>query len=776
MPGKENSLQGLARARNLLDQGFFEQAVEKSASTLEQVMREALATPSLLGLAPEEYFALVPKVSEKVAATGKPVRNLGLGDLIGIYREAGLFSVVSRRESSSLKEFQADRLKIVNDRRVASIHHGSTRSKMEAEQSLIIVESALLEIGYLVESEVAALREKQSAPIIPMTVSNLPQPPFVKFVGRNDAIETIVNLFSSDNPKLWAVQLTGEGGIGKTALAYHLAETLFSSGRFQAVIWFSGKLTRLTSSGIEQLRATPPGLSELCTAILDAFGEPIRPAKQDFDWVRRRAAAHLAAQPTLIIVDNWETILDPDVTAFLEALPPSVRLLSTTRVKVGGHKVVEILGLSIAECKTLAISLLGSEARAARTLASSQGVAEELTEVTSGNPLAISLVCAWVSEGLDLQGALRKIGRHRAGLHDFLYQELFSQLDDVAKDVLYTLASVERALTKPELAHIMERDIESIENAVHRLLKYSMVLDRSNLQEPDDRFRVAYVARQLAAAFALRKLDHDSTLRARVAGFKARAEELRSGGLATSFIDMRTLQSDGDRFLVTKCNESARKNDLEGIRTAVREASGNWIPLAFLVREYARQGRADEIGPEIVSLSTMPIDAQAGVQEVLWELVRSGNAPPSVVQNLAQPQRLATLDLITLHKAATFLGKAGLFPIAEAAHQLGAERSRAAGNARQESFFLVGRIENNLQWIWSDGFRELTSEVSIEKLKLADRLLADVERIGQTAPSIVANKRTRLAELKGRVEARVADRHVPVTGGTPMPSTERNAP
>lgn len=769
-------VQGLARARNLLDQGFYEQSVEKAASVLEQVMREALATPSLLNLTADEYFSLAPKIGEKVTQTGKTVKNLGLGELIGVYREAGLFPVVARKESARLKEFQADRLKLVNDRRVGSIHHGGSRTKMEAEQGLIIVESALLEIGYLHEDDVSSLREKRSAPIAPMTVSNLPQPPFVTFVGRNDSIEAIEGLFASENPKLWAVQLTGEGGIGKTALAYFLAERMFSSGRFQAVIWFSGKLTRLTSGGIEQLRATPPGISELCTAVLDAFGEPIRPVKQDFEWVRRRAASHLAAQPTLIIVDNWETIQDPEVTNFLEGLPPSVRLLSTTRIKVGGHKVVEIMGLSIAECKTLALSLLGSESRAGKTLVSVQAVAQELQEVTSGNPLAVSLVCAWISEGLDLVAALRKIGRHRSGLHDFLYQELYAQLDVVSQDLLYTLASVERPLTKPELAHVLERDPESIENAIHRLLKFSMILDRSNLQEPDDRFRVAYVARQLAAAFALRRLDHDKELRARISRFKTRAEALRSGTSDDpEFIAGRLLRSDSDRLLASQCSEASRKGDLEAIRNAVREAPGGWIPLAFLVREYARQGRADEVSAEILTLSTLAIDAQAGVLELLWELVRSGNAPPAALHNLAQAARLASLDLITLHKAATYLGKSGLFALADGAHQLGAERSHAAQNTRQLSFFYVGRVENTLQWVWSDGFRELTPEVSKDKLRAAERLLDEAEKIGQTAPSIIANKRHRLAELLHRVEFRSTARTLPVQGdGAPSKSPQRD--
>lgn len=736
-------IERLQRSRGLLSSGYYEQAVEQSASVLEQCMRECLSHSAKLGLPFDAYAKVVPGLQAYAERLGKNVDKFGLGELIGLYRESGLFAALERRDrQASFKEFRQERIQQVNTIRVGSYHDGEALAWATADPCVASVELMLVDLGFLAPEQLQELREAPRD-IKRQTVQNLPSAPYVNFIGRAAEGEQIKGILKASNPKLWAVQVAGEGGIGKTALAYHVAESLYAEGEFESIVWFSGKLNRLSARGIATLRASAPGLPELCTAILDAFGEPIR-TPRDVDVAMRRAKAHLSQQKTLLVVDNWETIQDDAITKFLEDLPGNVHLLSTSRVKVGACKVIELLPFTQQEVVSLFRSLVPPGTLALTQLANAPVLGLRMMEVTKGNPLAVTLLAAWVSEGLDFKRALSKLQEYRSGLLTFLYSELFKRMPAEAQDLLLLMAHLDRAVTKPELVHALDVAEEVVSDHLHELIKLSMALDSTNLEEPEDEFRISYTVRPLAATFAKVIIGKDKETTERIARLRIRADSLVTDAARDEFLRPTDVRSDGEAILVRQCVQALHdKNAAAKLRElAARGASP--IPHAFLMRELHRDGQYTEAEREASIVMRSKLVTQPAVAELLWRMLRERVIPGAALEFIGSEEVMGRLPEVPLHKAAVFLGRSGRFALADNAYRLGLTKSLGK-NKGQYGFFLVAGLDNLLGWA------ESTDDHAERPADLQARIaswLGEAKRMDFIPHYIVSNKERRVRRLE----------------------------
>ncbi len=139
---------------------------------------------------------------------------------------------------------------------------------------------------------------------------------FTRFFGRTEEVQNISDLLQATNTRL--LTLTGPGGSGKTRLAIEAAG-LFAE-TFQGSIWF-----------VSLADISDPSL--ILGAILDALGIA-RSATSD---PREQVVAALSKQPSLLLVDNFEQLVEGGaeiVKSLLEGVP-GLTVLATSRRTLG---------------------------------------------------------------------------------------------------------------------------------------------------------------------------------------------------------------------------------------------------------------------------------------------------------------------------------------------------------------------------------------------------------------------------------------------------------
>jgi predicted ATPase/DNA-binding SARP family transcriptional activator len=197
-------------------------------------------------------------------------------------------------------------------------------------------------------------------------------------VGRQHELDRIARLLASPTPRL--VTLTGTGGSGKSRLALRAAA--------QQQTAFPGRVFMIALAPVA-------GPELVIPAIAEALGVPETGGRSLLDSL----ATHLAHRDTLLVLDNFEHVLDAaaDVSALLAACPP-LRIIATSRVplRVKAEHEFEVPPLE----RDPAVELFAERAREIRhdfTVGSANaGHVAQLCARLDGLPLAIELAAARV--------------------------------------------------------------------------------------------------------------------------------------------------------------------------------------------------------------------------------------------------------------------------------------------------------------------------------------------------------------------------------------------
>ncbi len=225
-------------------------------------------------------------------------------------------------------------------------------------------------------------------------------------VGRTDELEALLTLLAAEDVRL--VTLTGPGGTGKTRLALHAAAEaveLFPNG-----VWFVS---------LESV-SDPALLLPTIAQTLGLYESGDRPVAEVLH-------EHLASQRTLILLDNFEQLLDGarTVSELLDAAA-GVKVLVTSRapLRLAAEHAVPVPPLALPDMASLpalealtqyeAIALFLERARAvAPSFAVTEENAPAIAEVCvrlDGLPLAIELAAARVKL-LPPQALLARLGQ-----------------------------------------------------------------------------------------------------------------------------------------------------------------------------------------------------------------------------------------------------------------------------------------------------------------------------------------------------------------------------
>jgi tetratricopeptide (TPR) repeat protein len=239
------------------------------------------------------------------------------------------------------------------------------------------------------------------------------------FVGRKQDINTIKNYFAESN---LPISITGEGGIGKSELAYkamHKSEDMFD---LIIPIYF-GSLLTFNSFLLEMARSL--------NLPIDEFEKGLSLEN------RREIIINTLGQQfkhPLIYADNYETVagvlstndssasasiqIEQDnarkINGFLENLPPNTAILLTSRERhnLDVERPVRLDGLSEAEGRDLFIELAINHFPIGGPSEKIRKALEELSKKAGGHPLSIELLArSYRGQGLSkLKGMLQHMG------------------------------------------------------------------------------------------------------------------------------------------------------------------------------------------------------------------------------------------------------------------------------------------------------------------------------------------------------------------------------
>ncbi|HVM29211.1 MAG TPA: adenylate/guanylate cyclase domain-containing protein [Candidatus Limnocylindrales bacterium] len=347
--------------------------------------------------------------------------------------------------------------------------------------------------------------------------SNVPAPSS-PLVGREEELETLIHMLSTDDVRL--ITLTGPGGIGKTRLSLAAAPAV--SGRFPDGVLFV------------DLSATRDRAAVL-GAIVEALGLSIGAD----DDLRDALAERLRPLRLLLILDNFEQAMAAvnDLAELLRACPQLVFLVTSREaLRIRGERLVPLGPLSLPDPATgsgavgdleryEAVRLFMYRAREARpgfSLSEANGpLVADICVRLDGLPLAIELAAARLSlfSLEELSDRLRsRLDALRSGQRDLPGRQRtlrstiewsYELLDDDEKQ-LFTVLSLFASARVDAVESVVER-LEQLRN-VDPVERLASLVDKSLLRSVEDPGGRRLVMLETIREYAADRLAQDPAL------------------------------------------------------------------------------------------------------------------------------------------------------------------------------------------------------------------------------------------------------------------------
>lgn len=337
------------------------------------------------------------------------------------------------------------------------------------------------------------------------TLHNLPLPEYDEtgLVGRSKEVGELVALLKRRREPV--ITVTGEGGIGKTALAIQVAFDLVDDidRPFDAVLWTSLKSERLTANGVR----------EIADAARDLAGA-MRPLGATFDsnfvGTVEELAQVLNGLKVLVVFDNLESLGGAEFSTLYNALPDDVAYLVTSRLGIGEfERRYPLNALSERD----SIHLLNDLARS-RRIEHLQRVSMDtrriVVEKLRYSPLAIRWFVLATEAGRDPLQLIKDQGE----LLEFCVRSVFDALSGEAQAVLAALSVVQRPLTADELVVLLDTRIDNVNLGMQELMRGSLIRRDATLSAGDLAQHIRLT--ETASEFLAKKIKHDPALVRRI--------------------------------------------------------------------------------------------------------------------------------------------------------------------------------------------------------------------------------------------------------------------
>ncbi|WP_147442050.1 ATP-binding protein [Corallococcus exercitus] len=325
----------------------------------------------------------------------------------------------------------------------------------------------------------------------------------VDFVGRAKELDELRKWFDDPLSRRWV--LVGDGGKGKSALAYAFAEEIKQEAPepFQLVIWMSAKLKRFQEGQVQKI--DEPDFSNLDSAlsrILALYGWS-EFATHPLESKRTQCLELLNTFPALIVVDDIDSLegSGEDAIEFFTLLLPQTKskaLLTSRRAILGtGHTVTTVTGLGKEDAEHFIRSryqLMGLDSKALTSKTVS-----DIISATESSPLYMEDLIRLAS----IMPLPQAIGEWRSRSGDearkyALGREL-DKLSSRAKETLVAACIGRHAVSFLELQNLTGMTNEALGNSIAELQRLFLV-PKPTVIDGESRYEVNINTRSLVKA------------------------------------------------------------------------------------------------------------------------------------------------------------------------------------------------------------------------------------------------------------------------------------
>jgi len=321
---------------------------------------------------------------------------------------------------------------------------------------------------------------------------------YLDFVGRQKVLSSLREWFSLPTNK--RCLLAGDGGKGKSAVAYRFAQELYEAGaEFKLIAWLSAKRRKFEDGKVLLIDA--PDFSDMESALdrlLAHYG--ILPEALNSTQKKSKVLQLLSDFPAFLIVDDIDTVLsDTDVVGFFTFEVPSTNsvVLLTSRREIPGIKKLDILGFELPEAQDFVksrVELYGLDAKVFPV-----SMVDELKRVTDGSPLYMDDLMR-LARILPVEKAIGMWSDKQGDeARKYALQRELEQLSADARRVLIAASVGDDPVSFAEIESILQISEDRILVALNELQTLFLV-PKPRIVEDEQRFELNTNTRKLVRA------------------------------------------------------------------------------------------------------------------------------------------------------------------------------------------------------------------------------------------------------------------------------------
>ncbi|WP_286824011.1 MULTISPECIES: RNA-binding domain-containing protein [unclassified Idiomarina] len=327
---------------------------------------------------------------------------------------------------------------------------------------------------------------------------NLPSRDLIcpKFIGRSSVLTQLWKWLGDEFE--YTRVLSGEGGKGKTSIAYEFSRQLVSNAPkpFERLLWLSlkekqfspieGRYVQLQESDFTDHETFLACLSDNFALIDEEVGE------LSIQGIKKQLRANMRSIPSIIVVDNIDSLDDEEQRKVIDTCrqlgSSEIRFLITTRNRHGysSELMIHVPGLEQPEHKELIEELV---IRHGLSLSLNKGLYKKLHRDTDGSPLLTESVLR-LTKFKSIDEALTEWkGQSGEDARDAALKKELTSLSVEAKRCLLVLHFL-KSSSYTELKNIVKLGDVKLQNAIEELQSL-FIINEPQMIESEKRYSIS---------------------------------------------------------------------------------------------------------------------------------------------------------------------------------------------------------------------------------------------------------------------------------------------